>query len=220
MAGESFPKFLNFFLLLFDLLVLAGRGSTQTWVTSSVSDALSLWHLLRRSLGEKTPHLIPIPNCELQECLANTPRDERVGFLGCLISDPSQLRWFCSMILWSFWNVTLLEGWKSSPKPVLYVQVVEFNAEISNNANKKPALGCSAEWGVTTETSNLCGLLWVYALSGANIGVSQGKQGILVFLWNAVCNLLWKVGEEQTTWACLCSHDPWLRKISEIRNIR
>lgn len=38
---------------------------------------------------------------------------------------------------------------------------------------------------------------WVYALSGAgdaaNIGVSQEKQGILIFLWNALHNLLWKI---------------------------
>lgn len=160
----------------------------------------------------------------------------RMGLLGCLQGqgmgsmipvDPSQLWSFCSLILWSFWNATLLQGWKLSPKPILYAQVVEFNAEISNNANKKPGLGCSAASGVTTETSDLCGLLcvsWVYALSGAgdtaNIGVSQEKQGILVFLWNAVCNLLWKIWEEQTIWACLCSHNPWLRKFSEIRTIR
>lgn len=108
---------------------------------------------------------------------------------------------------------------------------MEFNAEISNNANKKPWSGLFSSIrghpDDPTETSNLCGLLcvsWAYAHSGAgdtaNIGVSQERQGILVFLWNAVCNLQWKVWGEQTIWACLCSHDPWLREFSETRNIR
>lgn len=84
------------------------------------------------------------------------------------------------------------------------MQIVGFNVEISNNAKQKILVWAVQQHQGSPEKPLIC---VVYSVCpGFMPFLGQGTLQILEFhrrnrefLWNAVCNPLWKAWEEQTT---------------------